>query len=352
MASDAIDGPESVDALLEAGFSDPDEALFILSEGFDPRCLWALRRFIEVVGAPRVLAIDPQPPDATSEITTATHRQQHSAELRKMAGDRLTRMPYPDVHDPSSVGRILAQQITDSSILDGVRSVAFDISAFPTSLSFPPIRAMLDAALESWGPDNLQVLVTANPDLDQRIVKSSLGPAHMLAGFRGPQRSGQVNVWAPVLGLRGTGTLGAIADFIDPQEVCPILPFPAQDPRLPDRILASHRELLIDQFEIGPNNLIYAAESNPFDLYRTLARFYSDYTTTLEPLGGALVHVSVHGSKLLSVGALLAAYEFDLPVVAMRANHYVLSEQAYEEETRSADQVTCLWLRGDPYVAS
>jgi hypothetical protein len=194
-------------------------------------------------------------------------------------------------------------------------------------------------------------LVTANPGLDHSIVKSSLGPAHTLAGFRGAQRAGKVNVWAPVLGVRGAGTLGAIADFIDPQEVCPILPFPAQDPRLPDTILGAHRELLIDQFEIGPNNLIYAAESNPFDLYRTLARFNSDYTTTLEPLGGALVHVSVHGSKLLSVGALLAAYEFDLPVVAMRANHYVLSEEGYEVAARAHDQITCLWLRGDPYTS-
>lgn len=351
MASDDIEGTDDdVDNLLKAGFADPDTSLFILSEGFDPRCLTALQRFINAVGVPRVLAVDPQPQVASASSLTKERRAQHSARLDELIGDRLERMPYPDVHDETSVGRNLAHKLTAPEILDGVKAVAFDVSAFPTSLSFPPLRALLDACQQDWGPEELQVLVTANPNLDHGISKGSLGLAHKLAGFRGRRQGNPINVWAPVLGLRGSATLRTIADFIQPQEVCPVLPFPAADPRLPDRILMAHTELLLERFEIGPHNLIYAAESNPFDLYRTLARFHQDYTATLEPLGGALVHLSMHGSKLLSIGALLAAYEFDLPVVAMRANQYDVTEDHYSSASREADRVTCLWLRGEPYL--
>ncbi|MFH5231501.1 hypothetical protein [Antrihabitans spumae] len=350
MASDDPDGESAVDSLLRAGFESPESALFVLSEGFDPRCLSALRRFVAAVGVPRVVAVDPQPPSSPGESLTLRHREQHTAELNDLVGDRLVRLPYPEVHDASSVGRVLAQQLTDTSMLEGVTAVAFDVSAFPTSLSFPPLRALLDVCGQEGAPSELQVLVTANPQLDHSIHKASLGVPHMLAGFRPRGTDKRVRVWTPVLGVRGKDTLSRIAEFIGPREVCPILPFPALDPRLPDEILDVHRELLLDRYEIGPNNLIYAAEGNPFDLYRTLARFNTDYKTTLEPLGGALVHISVHGSKLLSIGALLAAYEFELPIVAMRANRYSVADDQYVDETRAGDRLTALWLRGQPYV--
>jgi hypothetical protein len=140
-----------------------------------------------------------------------------------------------------------------------------------------------------------------------------------------------------------------IADLLDPQEVCPVLPFPARDPRLADQLLLEHRDLIIDRFEVQPTSFIYAAETNPFDLYRTLVKFDDDYQAILGPIGGADVTLSSHGSKLLSIGALLAAYERELQVLAVRATRRSLDPSYWEPNARHADQLACVWLKGEPY---
>ena len=350
----ASDGPrangttdtDAVDALLRAGSPDPDRTLFILSEGFDPRTYSAITRFCEVVGAPQVLAIDPQPPETEQGDDVTQRRRENSAVLEELLGDRLTRLNYPTVHHEASAARQVALHITSDETLRDVTSVVVDISAFPTSLSFPPLRGLLTRT-ESDTSLQLQVVVTQNADLDHAIEKSNLGDPHILAGFRPKDAQGAVRIWTPVLGPRGTEPLKRIAAYIDPREVCPVLPFPSTNPHRPDDILLAHRELLIDSYEVGPNNLIYAAEGDPFDLYRTLTRFTREYQQTLAPIGSAEVYISVHGSKLLSVGALLAAHELELPIVGIRANRYSLAKST--QDVDSPDLLTCLWLRGLPY---
>src|SRR5439155_805554 len=107
-----------------------------------------------------------------------------------------------------------------------------------------------------------------------------------------------------------------------PNEICPVLPFPARNPRRSDNLLVELRELLQDTVQVEPANFIYADESNPFDLYRALARLHDRYRSALAPLGEATVVVSMHSSKTLSLGALLAAYERQLPVMNAEPEHY------------------------------
>jgi hypothetical protein len=103
--------------------------------------------------------------------------------------------------------------------------------------------------------------------------------------------------------------------------------------------------------EVEPRNFIYADERNPFDLYRGLCRLSDRYTKALAPLGlgNVTVVTSVHGSKVMSVGALLAAYEKNLSVVSAGPTSYRIQRGVDLDNVTPASHLICLWLDGDPY---
>ena len=355
MATDgAPNGAHTVDEVLQIASRNNDRTLFVMSAGFDPRCASGLARFIDATGsAPHVLAIDPQPASeaVTGELTT--RRIANERTISQFAHRSYRHWDYPNVFGEASAGRQLARELTAPACMDAIDAVVFDLSAFPTTLAFPMLNALLRQTGTTGFPSELLVLVTENPQLDGDIAEDGLGDAHKLAGFghRGKRaRSTSVRVWAPVLGRGAGAAMKKIADFLDPQEVCPVLPFPARDPRLADQLLLEHRDLIIDRFEVQPTSFIYAAETNPFDLYRTLVKFDIDYQAILEPIGGADVTLSSHGSKLLSIGALLAAYERGLQVLAVRATRRSLDPSYWQPAARQSDRLGCVWLKGEPYL--
>lgn len=354
MATDGTpDGAAVVNELITTSSRNNDRTLFVLSAGFDPRSTAGLARFVDATGsAPHVLAIDPQPASEASGDDLTVRRADNETAIVGLAARTHRDWSYPAVHDEASAGRQLARNLTGQGALKDIDTVVFDLSAFPTTLAFPMLNALLQRTGTAGFPTELLVLVTQNPQLDGDITEDGLGTAHQLAGFgkRSQRaRSNAVRVWAPVLG-RGAGpAMKKIADFLDPQEVCPVLPFPARDPRLADQLLLEHRDLIRDRFEVQPTSFIYAAETNPFDLYRTLVKFDIDYQHILGPIGGADVTLSSHGSKLLSIGALLAAYEQELQVLAVRATRRTLDPAHWEPAAREGDQLACVWLKGEPY---
>jgi hypothetical protein len=73
------------------------------------------------------------------------------------------------------------------------------------------------------------------------------------------------------------------------------------------------------------------------------------YNGALVPLGNVTVVTSVHGSKVLSVGALLAAYDKDLTVVSAGPTGYRIQPGAEIDKVIAGSQLVCLWLDGEPY---
>jgi len=152
-----------------------------------------------------------------------------------------------------------------------------------------------------------------------------------------------------VLGEHQEPYIRSIFDFLAPNEVCPVLPFPARNPRRGDDLLIELRRLIFESIEVEPRNFIYADERNPFDLYRGLCRLSDRYTKALAPVGDVTVVTSVHGSKVMSVGALLAAHEKHLSVVSAGPTGYRIQRGVdLDKETASSDLI-CLWLEGEPY---
>jgi hypothetical protein len=199
-----------------------------------------------------------------------------------------------------------------------------------------------------FAADSLIQIADRLDDFEEGVA--SPGPIRGFGQRLGPDDTSEVTrVWLPVLGEHQEPYIRSIYEFLAPNEVCPVLPFPAKNPRRGDDLLLELRRLIFDTIEVEPRNFIYAAERNPFDLYRGLCRLSDRYTKALAPVGDVSVVTSVHGSKVLSVGALLAAYEKDLMVVSAGPTGYRIQPGIEIDKVTTDDHLMCLWLDGEPY---
>jgi hypothetical protein len=178
-----------------------------------------------------------------------------------------------------------------------------------------------------------------------------------LVGFSGQLTSESTanipRVWFPVLGEGQAARLERIRAELDPDEICPVIPFPSRDPRRGDRLIEEYRQLLFDDFRVEPTNILYASEYNPFEAYRQLYGAIDRYRDSLSDLGGCKVFVSPLSSKLLSIGALLACYDHRANAGGTdRVNvgiPYVESATYGEpsDTVEAATQLYSLWIRGE-----
>ena len=354
-------GPRALKNVTAAEESLPGSVLYLLSVGFDPRCLTGLEAFLamDCVTSPRLVRIGLPPPSGGSN--SATERIAHDNQTRfeeLVSGLKVDRIDYPEVHSRTNSGPSLARKIVAPKMLGGVSTVVVDISSMPSSIYFSLIAALLRVTdkLESDSErfDGNVLLVTCeNPGLDAAITDLGVHRADYVGGFRprgrlDPESDGPI-VWAPVIGEGCEAALNAVHTLLEPDEICPILPFPARHPRRSDALLLEHRTMLFDSFRVAESNIVFAHESNPFDLYRALSRLNQRYEQALKKLGQVTLAISAHSSKLLSLGALLAAYENGLPLADAVASDYELSKEADLAALTTANRLSCIWLAGEPY---
>jgi hypothetical protein len=196
--------------------------------------------------------------------------------------------------------------------------VIVDISAMPRTVALTAIAQLIaildELALAGRALVNLHVVVAESVAVDRRHTGGSLSDVvTSLVGFSGQltaeSSANLPRVWFPVLGEGQLARLERIRAEVDPDEICPVIPFPSRDPRRGDSLIEEYRALLFDDFRVEPTNIIYASEYNPFEAYRQLYGAIDRYRDALRELGGCKVFVSPLSSKLLSVGALLACYD-------------------------------------------
>jgi hypothetical protein len=343
--------------------------LFVLGHGFDARMCDGIERVLSLGGeGTRDVALIAfnEGAESPSQVYLAQRRAngerlQHLVQGRGAIGHRDIKM-FSD--DNRRIGaRSIAQEFASSAEFHAYTDVVVDISALPRSLYMPllaKLLALFDGEAKDGAKRNLHVIVSHSPTIDGAIVEEGLEEsASYLFGFaaaalESESTSGQPKIWIPVLGKRQSAQLERINQFVMPDEICPLLPSPAQDPREGDSIMIEYRELLFDQLRVEPRNIIYAAESNPFEVYRQLMRSIHHYDRALKPLGGCKVALSAMSSKLASMGVLLAAYELGRrdPRVTVGVAH--VESQGYRVEstgTASPTTLFTMWLCGECYAA-
>lgn len=332
-----------------------DPVLFIVGSGFDPRAAAVLDRLVASTERRVDALLVNLPEDATDPAVRplAAANRARIGELIAQAGGELREQPLPEFRDTGALGRLISRGFQRSGLLDNYREVVVEISAMPRSVFFPLIRGVLERAhaapghAQHWNGD-LHVAVCENPEADESILEEGTTAMAPIGGFARPRREDpRTTIWVPVLGEGALARAQRLHRELNPREVCPVLPWPARDPRRGDRIVLEHRQLLFDDIRLEPRNVIHAAERNPFDLYRTLGRLHDRYCQSLSPLGSVAMVLSSHSSKLLSVGVLLTAYEHGLEVQHVSPGTYGLHHDG--ADLREHDEIFDLWLTGEPY---
>jgi hypothetical protein len=251
--------------------------------------------------------------------------------------------------DGAPVGGRKAVELLSRESLEGITDVIIDISALSPGIYYPLVRFYCES-LTHHPAVNLHLFVSDHPSLDEKITRISDDKASFIHGFKGTlaldQSTRAAKLWLPQLTPASISQLRTLYAFLQVEDVCPILPFPSRDPQIADQLVWEHRELL-STWEVDFRNVVFAAENDPRDLYFSIVRIAEKRRMVFRELGGSVVCLSPLGSKLLSVGGLLAAMELNLPVAYVEVNSYDLSDQAVPP----ADQgdIVHLWLSGEAY---
>ena len=339
-----------VNAFLRSYLTTAGRRLFLIAGGgFDPRST-VLGETLVREGEVDIstLLIREERPNAAPALRERADA--NCARFRELFPDTTEESIRVFADDNAVIGGREIARVLSGLNLAGVTDVLLDISALSTGVFFPAARFLYEAA-EARG-FNLHLFVTEEPTVDHGIIGNSCdmpGPLHGFRGRLGLESShGAAKLWLPQLVPGRTKTLDHIFRHFAPDDVCPILPFPSVDPRLPDLLVNEYREQL-STWGVDFRNCFYAAENDPLDLYRTILRIESTRQRVFAEAGGSLVAISPTGSKILSVGALLAALEKDLPVMLIESVGYEVNLEAFErsEDQLRAQNLVHLWIAGE-----
>lgn len=342
--------------------------LYVLGQGFDPRMCLGFEKLIEAGGSGLrdclVIEFDegPNSPSiihsdlVTQNINKLDELIQKSNSKKKVKN---VKMWSDDLRRIGS--RSAADIITEISDFSDYTDLIIDISALPQGIYFPLIAKVLylldlnDTNQLAISVPNFHIIISENAELDNKIKDEGIDDtANFIHGFAGnfeiESTAYLPKVWIPIIGEDQEGKLIRIRDLLVPDEICPVFPSPSSYPRRGDNLLIEYRQFLFDQLLVEPSNIIYVAEQNPFEVYRSIYQTIIHYNDVFEPLDGCKIAISALSSKLMSIGALLAAYELknagiNVGVADVDAQGYQIKDEINTIET----ELFSLWIAGDCY---
>lgn len=100
-------------------------------------------------------------------------------------------------------------------------------------------------------------------------------------------------------------------------------------------------------WSVDTRNIVFADESDPVDLYRTILRLDDLRQSVFTETGGSMLVLSPLGSKVMALGALMAALERDLPVAHLEPIGYDMEGTVPAEITEP--NLVHIWLEGEAY---
>lgn len=270
--------------------------------------------------------------------------------------------------DDKSISSINATHvIPDFGVFEKYSDIIIDISAMPRGIFIPLITKCLDL-VDQYNADhsikkNLHVVVSENSVLDGLIIdKGTDETATYIHGFRIKEiakTDDQKQVWIPILGENQTNQFDKIKLELNPVEICPVLPFPCENLRRGDNLIIEYQDRLLNDNNVELKNIVYADESNPFQVYRLLNGTIRRYHDSFTLLSGCKIIVSALSSKLLTIGAFMAVYEkkkegSNIGIMHVESLGHDLSDIYKEQKIEIAknNKLFEIWLAGTPYFES
>lgn len=343
--------------------------MFVLGRGFDPRMCHAIRLIFEKKGKGLrdCIALDYQDDSKLQPLHHADLLENNWTNLneliKKAGGNILTHGIKMQSKGKLRYASISAANVFDSlNQLGKYTDIIVDVSAMPHSIYFPLIHKLLvliDSAQKNAEiSPNLHIVVSEDQELDSCIVDEGLEEnasyLHSFGAIDLEATKDRPRVWIPILGEGQDVQLEKLRTFLTPDEVCPLLPFPSRNPRRADNLIAEYQRFLFDEIHIEPRNIIYADERNPFQVYREIMETIDHYNRVMDIIGGCRVVISPISSKLLSIGALLAAYESRQQGKLVGITHVECQSYRIEGDLKFAKKEDRrvpyeIWLTGECY---
>lgn len=345
---------QETDSFINDYFACKDrKVLLVAGAGFDPRATAFSQRLSDVTSNVSAYLIQEERPDPVSELIDRANV--NIIEIKKYIPD--LRLEPVDIFDKDNAvigGRNIVKAISQQAF-DGISDIVVDISAMSIGISFPLVRYLIERIAKGSPAINLHLFVMPNAVLDESIIPIAGDTVGCVHGFRGKwaldESANAAKLWLPQLAFGRRQALQRIYDFVAPDDTCPILPFPSSRPRLGDELGEHYLTELESTWEVDPRNVIYAAEDDPLDLYRTVLRIDDLRRPVFEDFGGSQLVLSPTGSKILALGALMAALERELPVVYLESigYEYKATTSTVVQQISLDAKFSHIWLAGDAY---
>jgi hypothetical protein len=346
---------EGVEHFIKEYFSSSDrKCLLIAGAGFDPRTRLVAERLAAAMG------------DRLRGLFVREDRGDPAANLRTLADENEKQLRV--IVKQSKVETIRIFSPTDSAAVGGhgmrsllqafdwpddLTDIVLDMSALSMGVGFPAARMLIEHC-EANPALNLHLMIASNPELDDRIAGEPASQAQAIRGFAGPspyQAKPIARIWLPQLGRGRVETLRKIrATHDNVYKVCPVVPFPARNPRRADELLSEYQPTLVDEWKVDARDYIYASEKNPLDCYRTISTLKKRYDKTVDEVFFPQIILSPLGSRVIAAGAMMAAIEHDLSVHYVETLRYEFKASPAALQSQSREMIVHVWLHGPVYA--
>ena len=345
--------------------------LFILGKGFDIRMNEGIRHLVNSNSKIKIKCLLIEY-DEGQESSSQTYKKMADANLAELTSFASVKVELKKIQLWKGKGRS-KRRIGDKeaadlfSTYDEIKpytDVVVDISALPRGIYFSLIGKLLTLVdinkVASIEKHNLFVLTSENAKIDQLTSDEDIDDdLKFTFGFGGGLEltSDDPVIWFPILGENKRNQILRAHNKISPREICPLLPFPAKDPRRSDTLIMEYHQLLFDELRIEPQNLLYVPEQNPFEVYRSLSNAIINYNKTLSIIGGCRGALSTFSSKLLSIGAIITAYELNtrdvdkigVGILNVDSKGYRIEDEGSLIKINQESELFLTWLTGEPY---
>lgn len=347
---------DKVDEFIINYFSDIDRrCVLVAGAGFDPRSKRISKKLHATLGERiQAILIREERNDPAVELMEAAN--QNEVEMTTLIpATKVARVQIFDADDSAPVGGLrIAKELAGYQWPEGLTDIVLDVSALSTGIGFPIARYLLDYCEQNEGL-NFHVMISSNPEIDARIVTEPYSMPTYVKSFSGDLSSYAeqpiVRIWLPQLATGRYATLEKITGVHgdDFYKVCPILPFPARNPRRADDLIAEFLPLLTAEV-VDARDYIYVSERNPLDSFRKISTLKQRYDRTMEGVFTPQLVLSPLGSKVMTVGAMMAAIEHGLPVQHVENLRYDFDPNRKPGGDEENDMTVHIWLHGPIYA--
>lgn len=310
-------------------FNDPSRrVLLVAAAGFDPRSQRVSKLLADALGD-RLSAfyIREERPGAPDELVKRADENEAALKAVVPNSKVFSIEVFADDGAPVGGARLVAE-ILANPIAPEITDVILDLSALSIGIGFPAAKLLLE---ECEGNDAraFHLMIVSNPELDDLISSvpsSRISPVKGFAPDIGMSALEVAQIWIPQLARgRATALTQIGASLGNWYKICPVLPFPARNPRRADDLLTEYQNELVNEWEIDPRDIVYASERNPLDCYRTLSTLKKRFDRTMDGTYEPRMVLSPLGSKVLAAGAMMAAIEHGMSVQYVETESYDFS---------------------------